>query len=168
MESRDSIGDAIYIFTGTEAEVEESEAVVSNLKSIVNNERNDDILENTFLSREEIAQKGYNLACAKKAAIFPNDGQLPPYLGEELEKIIQDGGGEVSDRLQLERILVRPQGNDDVKATKIVWKDTKTGDQHITPINSLYLSLGPSMKSLIVDSDDEITLQNILWGRKAI
>lgn len=165
MESRDSIGDAIYIFTGTEAEVEESEAVVSNLKSIVNNERNDDILENTFLSREEIAQKGYNLACAKKAAIFPNDGQLPPYLGEELEKIIQDGGGEVSDRLQLERILVRPQGNDDVKATKIVWKDTKTGDQHITPINSLYLSLGPSMKSLIVDSDDEITLQNILWGR---
>ena len=168
MESNDKIADAIYIFTGSEAEVGESEDVVSNLKSIVRNESNDDLLENRFLSNEELTQRGYNLACAKKGAIFPNDGQFPPYLNEEIEKIIQDGGGEVSDRMQLERILVRPQGNDDVKATKIVWKDTKTGEQHITPINSLYLSLGPSMKSLSVESDDDFNLQNILWGREAI
>ena len=170
LESKESIGDAIYTFAGTEEEVEETEAVINNLKSI-GNQGNDDILEHHFLSREEITQRGYDPNHVKKAAVFPKDGNFPPYLDQELERVIQDRGGAVQDNMQLLRILVKCQGEDDVRVTKIIWKDTKTGDLHTTPVNSLYLSLGPSMKSLTVDSNDFAmsgNFQNILHNRDAI
>ena len=37
----------------------------------------------------------------KKAAIFPKDGNFPPYLDQELESIIKDKGGIVSSYLIL-------------------------------------------------------------------
>ena len=83
----------------------------------------------------------------------PKDGNFPPYLDEELERSIRDRGGQVGDNVQLMKILVQPCGEDDVRVTKIVCKDTKTGEVYTRAVNSLYLSLGPSMKLLTIDHD---------------
>ena len=94
--SDDSYGDAIYTFAGTEADVSETEGVINNLKSIAG----DDLLEHHFLSKDEIAKRGYNADHIKKAAIFPKDGNFPPYLDQELETIIKDNGGNVSCKIR--------------------------------------------------------------------
>ena len=61
----------------------------------------DDLLEHHFLTKEEIAKRGYDSKHVKKAAIFPKDGNFPPYLDQELESIIKDKGGIVSSYLIL-------------------------------------------------------------------
>ena len=94
----------------------------------------------------------YDANHIKKAAIFPKDGNFPPYLDEELESVIQEKGGKVLDHMQLKKILIKSNDeNYDIDVTKIVWEDTKTGEIKTTPINTLYLSLGPSMKSLTLN-----------------
>ena len=56
--------------------------------------------------------------------------------------------------MQLKKILIKQNNEkDDVEVTKIIWEDTKTGKTETTPVNSLYLSLGPSMKSLSLNID---------------
>ena len=71
------------------------------------------------------------------------------------------------DHMQLKTILVKPNAKeDDVNVTKIIWENTKSGQLESTAINSLYLSLGPSMKSLTVNMKPEFMsfgsrLQNI-------
>ena len=90
--SDDSYCDAINTFAGTEVEVAEHESVINNLKCIAG----DDLLEHHFLTKEEIAKRGYDSSHVKKAAIFPKDGNFPPYLDQELESIIKDKGGNVS------------------------------------------------------------------------
>ena len=45
------------------------------------------------MSDQEIAERGYDTAHVKKAAIFPKDGNFPPYLDEEFENFIQENGG---------------------------------------------------------------------------
>ena len=125
--------------------------VINNLKSIAG----DDLLEHHFLSKEEIAARGYDSGHVKQAAIFPKDGVFPPYLDQALEDIVTDNGGNVLDHMQLKKILVKPKeaanGAEDIQVTKILWENTQNGELSITPINSLYLSLGPSMKSLTVN-----------------
>jgi len=147
----DDIGDAIYTFAGSEEEVQTTMNVINNLKSIAG----DDLLEHHFLSKEEIAARGYDSAHVKQAAIFPKDGVFPPYLDQALEDIVTDNGGNVLDHMQLKKILVKPKeaanGAEDIQVSKILWENTQNGEQYITPINSLYLSLGPSMKSLTVN-----------------
>ena len=167
----DQVGDAIYTFAGTEEEMETTTNVINNLKSIAG----DDLLQHNFLSEKEISQRGYDSSHVKQAAIFPKDGIFPPYLDEALETIVKDKGGQVLDHMQLKTIYVKPQGNsandleDDVQVSKILWENTKTGEMNSTPINSLYLSLGPSMKSLTVNVPNEfqslgLRLQNMLNG----
>ena len=96
----------------------------------------------------------YDANHIKKAAIFPKDGNFPPYLDEELESLIQEKGGKVLDQMQLKKILIKQNNEkDDVEVTKIIWENTKTGKMETTPINTLYLSLGPSMKSMTLDID---------------
>ena len=98
----------------------------------------------------------YDANHIKKAAIFPKDGNFPPYLDEELESMIQKKGGKVLDHMQLKKILISfNEEKDDMEVTKIVWESTKTGEIKTTPINSLYLSLGPSMKSLTLNIKSE-------------
>ena len=94
LESKDTIGDAIYTFAGTDAEVAQTEGVINNLKSMVHDNKSD-LLEHHFQSREEIGARGYDAGHVRKAAIFPKDGNFPPYLDEELEKLIKDRGGQV-------------------------------------------------------------------------
>ena len=54
LKSDGKLGDAIYTFAGSEKDVQETEGVINNLKSIAG----DDLLEHNFLSSEEIAKRG--------------------------------------------------------------------------------------------------------------
>ena len=70
--------------------------------------------------------------------------------------------------MQLKTILIKPTANeDDVKVTRILWENLKTGELQSTSVNSLYLSLGPSMKSMKINAPPEMlpmatTMQNML------
>lgn len=113
--------------------------------------------------------RGYDAGHVRKAAIFPKDGNFPPYLDEELEKLIKAKGGQVSDNVQLTRILVRPDGEDDVRVSRIVCRDARTGEEFTRAVNSLYLSLGPSMKSMVVDpaaatGTSRNLMQKMMWA----
>ena len=119
------------------------------------------------MSKETFFNFRYDANHVKKAAIFPKDGNFPPYLDQEFETLIEDKGGKVLDNMQLKTILVKPNmDKEDVEVSKIIWENTKTGEIQSTAINSLYLSLGPSMKSLKVNIPPEYLslrarLQNI-------
>ena len=62
LQSDKNLADAIYTFLGPEKDVEETEAVINNLKSIAG----DDLLEHHFLSTEEISKRGYVLLLISK------------------------------------------------------------------------------------------------------
>ena len=70
--------------------------------------------------------------------------------------------------MQLKTILIKPTANeDDVKVTRILWENMKTGELQSTSVNSLYLSLGPSMKSMQINVPQEMLpmttkIQNML------
>ena len=74
---------------------------------------------------------------------------------------------QVLDNMQLKTILVKPTPNeDDVKVSRILWENLKTGELQSTSVNSLYLSLGPSMKSMKINVPPEMlpmttNIQNI-------
>ena len=105
----------------------------------------------------------YDANHVKKAAKFPKDGNFPPYLDKELETLIEEKGGKVLDNMQLKTIFVKPNTDkDDVEVSKIIWENTKTGEIQSTAVNSLYLSLGPSMKSLKVN----IPAENMTLGTR--
>ena len=106
------------------------------------------MLDHQFLSKEEIAARGYDSEHVKQAAIFPKNGVFPPYLDQALEVIVTDNGGNVLDHMQLKEAA---NGGEDIQVSKIVWENTKNGEISMTSINSLYLSLGPSMKFLTVN-----------------
>ena len=105
------------------------------------------MLDHQFLSKEEIAARGYDSEHVKQAAIFPKDGVFPQYLDQALEDIVTDNGGNVLDHMQLKEAA---NGGEDIQVSKIVWENTKNGEISMTSINSLYLSLGPSMKCRII------------------
>jgi len=165
-----SYGDAIYTFAGSEADVKETEGVINNLKSIAG----DDLLEHHFLTKEEIKKRGYDSNHIKKAAIFPKDGNFPPYLDEALETLVTENGGNVCDHMQLKTILVQPTKNgDDVEVSRIQWQNINTGEIQETGVKSLYLSLGPSMRSMTVNVPPELAplkthLQNMFGGGNLI
>jgi len=140
---------AVYTFSGKDEEVKEIQGVIKNLESIAGG----NLLEHKFLKDTEIKERGFGLKHVKKAAIFPNDGYFPPYLDKELEKIVADNGGQVNSNMQLKTILVKPNSDGkDVRVSKIRWQDTATGDFKETKVNSLYVSLGPSMKNMKVET----------------
>ena len=55
LKSNGGLGEAIYTFSGSEKDVQETEEVINNLKSIAE----DDLLEHHYLSSEEIDKRGY-------------------------------------------------------------------------------------------------------------
>lgn len=170
LKSNEIVGSAIYTFAGTYKDVEKIESVINNLKSIAGN----NLLEHNFLSTDEIENRGYDAKHVKKAAIFPKDGNFPPYMDEEFEPLVKEKGGDVLDHMQLKTILVSPlEDNEDIKVSRIVWENSHTGELHSTAINSLYLSLGPSMKSLSVNIPSHLSslggrLKNIFGGNNLI
>merc|ERR1712212_585114 len=142
-------GKAVYTFSGKDSNVKEIEGVINNLERVAGG----NLLKHNFLNDEEIKTRGFGQAHVKKAAIFPNDGYFPPYLDEELQKPVSDNGGQVQSNMQLKTILVKPDfDSTDVRVSKIQWEDTTTGSLKETKVNSIYLSLGPSMKSMKVEA----------------
>merc|ERR1719204_3049317 len=109
-------------------------------------------MNHAYLTKEEIADRGYNPDVVKRAAVFPKDGNFPPYLDGQMESLITEEGGQVWDNMVLEKILVSPtEDGSDAKVTRVAWKNTVTGEIQTIGVNSLYLSLGPSMKKLEVN-----------------
>jgi len=147
LESEDSRC-ALYTFMGGEKDVEETQSVVNSLTEI----GGEKLLDHQYLSKEEIADRGYNPDVVKRAAVFPKDGNFPPYLDGQMESLITEEGGQVWDNMVLEKILVSPtEDGSDAKVTRVAWKNTVTGEIQTIGVNSLYLSLGPSMKKLEVN-----------------
>ena len=57
LQSDEKLAENVLIFHGSEKDVEKTEDIIDNLKSIVG----DELLEHHFLSTEEIAKRGYIL-----------------------------------------------------------------------------------------------------------
>jgi len=75
-----------------------------------------------------------------------------PGIADRMQKEITEEGGQVWDNMVLEKILVSPtEDGNDAKVTRVAWKNTSTGEIQTVGVNSLYLSLGPSMKKLEVN-----------------
>ena len=57
LQSHEKLAENVLIFHGSEKDVEKTEDIIDNLKSIAG----DELLEHHFLSTEEIAKRGYLL-----------------------------------------------------------------------------------------------------------
>jgi len=72
---------------------------------------------------------------------------------ESFKKTVANNGGQVCPNMQLKTILVKPNSDGkDVRVSKILWKNTETGKLEETKVNSIYLSLGPSMKTMTIEN----------------
>ena len=143
MKSSDLGKNLLLLFDDGEAE--DAKEVIRKLQKVANG-----AIDNHKLTKEELADRGYNNNIIDEGLEFPNDGYIPPYTDGVLENMITNGGGEISSSMKLQKILVSPTDNGDCKATRIVWKHELDNKQYTTPVNSLFLSLGPSMRKLRV------------------
>jgi len=109
-----------------------------------------DKVKHRKLTDEEMIERGYDPKFVRQALEFPNDGYIPPYVDGMLEEMVREGGGDTIGNMKLSRILVSPSENGDVKVTQVVWNNSLTGKECATPVKSLHLSLGPSMRNLKV------------------
>ena len=108
-------------------------------------------LEFRPLSESEITSRGYDSQYMVSLIERPLDGALLMDIDEKFECDIEQNGGVVKDRSRLKSIRVKPTDNgQDCVVTKVVWEDSVTGQESVTAVNTLHLSLGPSMKELLV------------------
>ena len=108
-------------------------------------------LEMRKMSKSEIEARGYDTNLVTEGGEFPYDGYFPPYMDRELEKKVEQSGGTVNGNMLLKKILVASTGsNGDCEVTRIVWENTENGREMETPVNELYLSLGPSAKQILL------------------
>ena len=73
--------DAVYTFSGDAGEVNSINGTIQQLHSIAGG----GLLDHHFLPESDIKSRGLNPSHVKMAAVFPNDGNFPPYLDTELE-----------------------------------------------------------------------------------
>ena len=97
-------GKALRMFFGSEKDVKESKKAVDHLQSIVGK----DTLQYDFLTKEAISGRGYDPSHISKAAVFPQNGNIPAYSDGALDDIVTRQGGTVCDHMQLKHIFVRP------------------------------------------------------------
>lgn len=102
------------------------------------------------LSDDELRARGYDPSFVRQALEFTQDGYFPPDVDGTLEDAVRLGGGRTLHTMQLEKILVAPTGQDDYRVTRIQWRDTSSGESATTPVRTLHLSLGPSVRSMRV------------------
>lgn len=110
-------------------------------------------------TKEEIAARGYPEDFVIQQSEFPLNGYFPPYVGDELEKLVTNKGGSVRDNLRLQKLYVNPtnQNCDDVKVVKAQFENVQTGETEIIPVKSVFMSLGPSMRELKVNDENILT-----------
>ena len=118
---------------------------------------------------------------------FPQDGYIPPFVDSMLEEIVETEGGRTEGSLRIKKILVTPAGWDDTRVSQVinllmflpinieypcqvVFENVVTGAEKMTPVKSLYLSLGPSMRTMKVltphraSPDSGNLLNHIMWA----
>jgi len=115
----------------------------------------DPYMEHIPLGKEKLRERGYDTDFVKQAFEFPRDGYFTPCVGEVLENIIVEGGGELRSNWRLKKILCKRLSGDEAIASRVVWEKTDTGETFETKVNSLYLSLGPSASLKSVDSNKD-------------
>ena len=129
-----------------ENEVFDAREVIERLQKVAENGS----IDHRTLTAHELEERGYNTNVVNEGLEFPNDGYITPFSDQVMENMIENAGGNISDVMKLEKILVAPTEDGDCKATKIVWRHRTDNKLYSTPVKSLYLSLGPSMNNLRV------------------
>ena len=124
------------------------------------------LLKFRALSRDEIASRGYDPEYMLNLVERPMDGALLMDIDEHFERDIKENGGVVRDSSRLKSVKVKPTSNgQDCVVTRVVWEDCVTGEQSVTQVNTLHLSLGPSMTKLLVKTKQG-SLVNTLFKSK--
>ena len=119
-------------------------------------------LEMRKMSKSEIEARGYDTNLVTEGGEFPYDGYFPPYMDRELEKKVEQSGGTVNGNMLLKKILVASTGsNGDCEVTRIVWENTENGREMETPVNELYLSLGPSAKQILLKPPEYTMISHV-------
>jgi len=158
---------ALHLHVGGIDGLKEANGVFKRLISVCG-----DSVEHKKLTETELAERGYDTNFVKQALEFPNDGYIPPYVDGMLETMVRDVGGKVEDSLRLKKILVTHIGGDenDTRVSKVVFENVIDGSEKVIPVKSLYLSLGPSMRSMKVANPNNPgqlsgnLLQHIMWA----
>ena len=110
-------------------------------------------------SKEEIAARGYPEDFVIQQSEFPLNGYFPPYVCEELDNLVIRKGGQVRENMRLEKLFVSPssQDCDDVRVVKAQFKNVENNQTEIVPVNTIYMSLGPSMREMNVNGKNILT-----------
>ena len=114
------------------------------------------------ISADELATRGYDTNVVVGGQVRLRDGTIHMASDVQFEEDIIKHGGVVQSDSRLVKILVKPAGNSDCEVTRVVWENPKTGEQSITKVNTLNLSLGPSMDKLKVVSGKKSWLGKLL------
>ena len=113
------------------------------------------MIEERVLSKQETLARGYDPGYVFNLTERPGSGAFPMSIDEDMEQDIIRGGGEVRSQSRLVSVLVKPvRGGEDCQVTRVRWEDTVTGQMSTTVVNSLIISLGPSMATLRVKQAD--------------
>jgi len=155
MESRPE-AKAVHVHVGDDATLVETNNVFEHLKEVAG-----DLVENVKLTEEEIEARGYDSSFVKQVLEFPRDGYIPPYVDGMIEDMIVRRGGSHLTSAKLTKIYVAPTNDDDCRVTRIVLRDDNGRDLTL-PVRSLFLSLGPSMRSLQIQDENGIIKENNL------
>ena len=127
----------------------------------------DEPIATSSLTSIELQTRGYYGLEDFSAAVQPNDAYFLPTSDIMLEKMIEEGRGKVVAGYRLSKVLCEQTPNGcDVRARRVIVENTKTGDSMAIPINTLYLSLGPSMRKLLVNTTSKTVniLEEIMWA----
>ena len=123
---------------------------------------------NKTVSPEEVSARGYDPNFVLRGEVRHQDGTISMAADVKFEEDILKHGGTVQSNLKLVKILVIPSGYQDCEVSRVVWEDTKTGEQTTTNINTLYISLGPSMEKLMVMNGKNSWLGNLFPQKNLI
>jgi len=164
MKSRNDMK-ALHLHLGGASGLKEANGVFKRLNNVCG-----DVVKNNKLTAEEINFHGYDSKFVKQALEFPQDGYIPPYVDNMLEEMIHKEGGKVEGNLKLKKILVAPAGWNDTRVSKVVFESGATGAEKEVLVKSLYMSLGPSMRSMKVLTPNSLfadsgnLLNHIMWA----
>lgn len=147
---------ALHLHLG-DSGLEETNDVFRHLEHVAG-----DKISNHKLSKQQLADRGYDTNVVKQALEFTQDGYFPTYVDGMLENMVKERGGHIKDNWKLKKILVAKQGEKDIRITRAVFKNMCTGKEETQSIKSLYLSLGPSMRKLNIISEYSNKVKNIL------
>lgn len=161
MKSDMGLGAALHLHLGDNG-LDEENNVIGHLSKVAG-----DLIRHRRVSEQELTARGYNTDYVKQALEFQHDGYMPPYVDGMLEQMVKDEGGNSRGGLRLRKILV-VQKDDDIHVTRAVFENLVTGSEETVDVRSLYMSLGPSMRTLkVLPTNSSVTknmMQHMMWA----